>query len=202
MQQSGTIRKMDLGQFTLDFGVWWQTQPNWTKEFASDCFIVQIGCKMWLRQRQRDDPMINTISKTLEAQEKTHDIKQSPSMKIGTKPNARSWRNKLIEVTGCWTGHWTGHWWKVIGRSNQEARQQQALVAATGCWTRRCTKRWVAKWPDAGCQSPVNISKVLESSFRDRTRPVSADRTLVRVRSVAEKRDFVLNGYFLSMAYK
>ena len=55
---------------------------------------------------------------------------------------------------------------------------------------------------DAECQSPINISKVPESHFRDRTRPVSADQTLVRVRSVAEKRDFILNGYFLSGAYK
>ena len=55
---------------------------------------------------------------------------------------------------------------------------------------------------DVECQSPVNISKVLESHFRDRTRPISADRTLVRVRSVAEKQDFVPNGYFLSGAYK
>ena len=36
---------------------------------------------------------------------------------------------------------------------------------------------------DAGCQRSVNSSKVLESSFHDRTRPVSADRTLVKVRS-------------------
>ena len=36
------------------------------------------------------DVMIYTISKSLEAQEKTQDIKQSPSTKIGTKPNARS----------------------------------------------------------------------------------------------------------------
>ena len=54
----------------------------------------------------------------------------------------------------------------------------------------------------AECQSPVNISKVLESRFCDRTRPVSTDRTLVRVRLVVEKRDFVPNGYFLSGAYK
>ena len=55
---------------------------------------------------------------------------------------------------------------------------------------------------DAECQNPVNISKVLESYFCDRTRPVGTDRTLVRVRSVAEKRDFIPNGYFLSGAYK
>ena len=44
--------------------------------------------------------MINTLSKTSGAQEKTQDIKQSPSMKIGTKPYARSQRNELVEATG------------------------------------------------------------------------------------------------------
>ena len=34
--------------------------------------------------------MINTLSNTLEAQEKTQDIKQSPSMKIGTKQDVIS----------------------------------------------------------------------------------------------------------------
>ena len=50
--------------------------------------------------------MINTLRKTLGAQEKTQDIKQSPSMKIGTKPYARSRRNELAEATGRWTGRW------------------------------------------------------------------------------------------------
>ena len=63
------------------------------------------------------DPTINTISKTLEAQEKTQDIKQSPSTKIGTKPYARSRRNELTEVTGRWTRRWR----KVTRRSDQEA---------------------------------------------------------------------------------
>ena len=36
----------------------------------------------------------------LEAQEKTQDIKQSPSTKIGTKPDVRSQRNELTEVIG------------------------------------------------------------------------------------------------------
>ena len=43
--------------------------------------------------------MINTLRKTLEAQEKTQDIKQSPSMKIGTKPYARSQRNEVADAT-------------------------------------------------------------------------------------------------------
>ena len=51
-------------------------------------------------EKRHDDPTINTISKTLEAQEKTQDIKQSLSTKIGTKPNARSRRNMLDRVTG------------------------------------------------------------------------------------------------------
>ena len=46
--------------------------------------------------------MINTISKMLGAQEKTQDIKKSLSMKIGTKPDARSRRYELTEVTGRW----------------------------------------------------------------------------------------------------
>jgi hypothetical protein len=50
--------------------------------------------------------MINTSRKTLEAQVKIQDIKQSPSMKIGTKPYARSRRNELAEATGRWTGRW------------------------------------------------------------------------------------------------
>ena len=57
--------------------------------------------------------MINTLSKTLEAQEKTQEFKQSPSMKIGTKLYARSRRNEFTEVTGRWTsdrtlGKWLG----------------------------------------------------------------------------------------------
>ena len=35
------VRKMDPRPITLDFGVWWSTQPNWTNEFASNCFVVQ-----------------------------------------------------------------------------------------------------------------------------------------------------------------
>ena len=56
--------------------------------------------------------MINTIIKTLEAQEKTQDIKQSLSTKIGTKPYERSRRNELAEATGRWTG-----------RADEEAQQ-------------------------------------------------------------------------------
>ena len=51
--------------------------------------------------------MINILRKTLEAQEKTQDIKQSPSTKIGTKPYARSRRNELTVGTGRWTGRRT-----------------------------------------------------------------------------------------------
>ena len=50
--------------------------------------------------------MIYDISKSLEAHEKIQDIKQSPSMKIGTKPYARSRRNELAEATERWTGRW------------------------------------------------------------------------------------------------
>ena len=35
--------------------------------------------------------------------------------------------------------------------------------------------------PDAGYQSPINSREVLERLFPDQTRPVGADRTLVRI---------------------
>ena len=61
--------------------------------------------------------MINAISKTLGAQEKTQDIKQSPSTKIGTKPDVRSRRNELIEGTG-----------RCIGRSDAQDAAQDAPI--------------------------------------------------------------------------
>ena len=51
----------------------------------------------WLGRRRRGDLMINTSCKALEAQWKAQEVKQSPSTKIGTKPDARSRRNELIE---------------------------------------------------------------------------------------------------------
>ena len=44
--------------------------------------------------------MINTISKTLEAQEKTQDIKQSPSTKIKTKPDLRIAKKQMKKGLG------------------------------------------------------------------------------------------------------
>ena len=104
--------------------------------------------------------MINTLSKTLEAQEKTQDIKHSPSTKIGTKPDARSRRNELIEVTG----RWTGRWQKVIERSDQEA--QQTGVSSSD---RTLDRMLAANRPDAGQQSPVEHRKVPERRYCDRT---------------------------------
>ena len=147
--------------------------------------------------------MINTISKTLGAQEMTQDIKQSPSMKIGTKPYARSRRNELTEVTGRWR--------KVIGCSDHEARQQarpdaggrstgrrtaesgqvqrfQSGENATECVRWHVTGRW---------QRPISGSRLQRSG-----QPNTSGQDVIGVRSVAEKRDFVPNGYFLSGAYK
>ena len=107
--------------------------------------------------------MINTLRKTLEAQEKTQDIKQSPSMKIGTKPYTRSRRNELTVVTGCRTGRW-----------------------ASGSADRRLDPRPDAggNRPDVGQQRPIDYSKVPEQQICDRTRPVAGDWTLASVRSV------------------
>ena len=147
--------------------------------------------------------MINTISNTLEAQEKTQQIKQSPSTKIGTKPYARSRRNELIEATG---------------RTGEQARQTGVSSS-----DRTLDRTLAAKRPDSGKQRPIEYGEVPELRNCDRTCPVAGDRTLAvsdqcfavqrsgrpdasgqdnfSVRSVAEKRDFVPKGYFLSRAY-
>ena len=70
---------------------------------------------------------MNTIIKTLGAQEKTQDIKQSPSMKIGTKPYARSRRNGLAEATGRWKRDRTLDRW--LGR--QATGRKDRTLAAT-----------------------------------------------------------------------
>ena len=46
-----------------------------------------------------------------------------------------------------------------------------------------CDRTLRGERPDAGCQRPVDSSKVPERENHDRTRPVSADRMLVSVRS-------------------
>ena len=46
-----------------------------------------------------------------------------------------------------------------------------------------CDRTLRVERPDAGCQRSVDSSKVPERKNRDRTRPVSADRTLASIRS-------------------
>ena len=60
--------------------------------------------------------MINIIKQDLRSIREDPRYQANPSIKIGTKPYARSRRNELTEMTG--------HWRKVIGHSDQEARQQ------------------------------------------------------------------------------
>ena len=128
--------------------------------------------------------MINTSIKTLGAQEKTQDIKQSPSTKIRTKPYARSRRNELVEATGLWTGRWkhdrtldrwlsrqaTGRWRQPIGRRasafdrvQRGSRRAKLRPDASG-----------GRRPDAG-----SVRSVVRScnGRDDRTRPV---RTIQR----------------------
>ena len=102
---------------------------------------------------RRDDPMINTSSKTLGAQEKIQEIKQSPSMKIGTKPYARSRRNELTEATGRWTGG--------------SADRRPDAGPDTG-----------GNRPDTGHQRSIEYREVLGAQNCDRTGPVAGDRTL------------------------
>ena len=94
-------------------------------------------------------------------------------MKIGTKPYARSRRNKLTVVTGLWTGRWTSDQtlrsdagWR-LGRQ-ATGREDRTLVAT-----------------DRTQERSVRSSTVrLERHICDRTRPVVGDRTLDSVRSV------------------
>ena len=104
--------------------------------------------------------MVNTISKTLGAQEKTQDIKQSPSTKIGTKPYARSRRNELAEATRLWTGRWkhdrTPDRWlsrQATGRWRQPTRRRASASDRVQRGSRRVKLRPDAsggRRPDAG----------------------------------------------------
>ena len=130
--------------------------------------------------------MINTISKTLESQKKTQDIKQSPSMKIGTKAYVRSRKNELTEVTGCWTERW----YHSDRTPDQEAWQKQRPNVG----------------PDAGGRSigcrTAESGRVQRGSRATKMRPDASGQDVISVRSVAEKQDFIANDYFLSGAYK
>ena len=101
---------------------------------------------------------------------KTQDIKQSPSMKIGTKPYARSRRNELAEATG---------------RKDRtlEARPDAGPVARqTGDRTREPDAG--GNRPDAEMQRPIEYREVPGARNCDRTRPVAGDRMLASIRSV------------------
>ena len=69
---------------------------------------------------------------------------------------------------------------------------KQASSAATGRWTRR--------WRQIDWMRPVASDRALAVSDQLIVAPTVG--TTGRVRSVAEKRDFDPNGYFLSGAYK
>ena len=71
------------------------------------------------------------------------------------------------------------------------------------------TRRWRQIDQTQELQRPIEYKEVPDRRNCDRTRPVACDRTLdasgldvISVRTVAEKRDFSPNGYFLSGAYK
>ena len=120
------------------------------------------------------------------------------------------------------TEHWTGRWQK---RPNAGEKQpdalikrldKQASVAATGRWrqidrtqdsrVRSSTERFHSgenttrrvRWHVTGrWQRPISGSRLQRSG-----RPDTSDQDDLSLWSVAEKRDFVPNGYFLSGAYK
>ena len=148
--------------------------------------------------------MINTLSKTLGAQEKTQEIKQSPSMKIGTKPYARSQRNELADATGRkyrtldrWLGRQaTGREvWTLVAT---DRTQERSVRSSTERFQARKTATGRVRWQATGrCQHPIGSSRLQRSG-----RPDASGQDDLSVRSVAELREFDPNGYFLSGAYK
>ena len=116
--------------------------------------------------------MINTSSKTLGAQE----IKQSPSMKIGTKPYARSQRNELAEATGRWKhdrmlDRWLSR--QATGRKDRtlaatDQTQERSVRSSTERFQARETTtrrvRWQAteRW-----QRPIGSSRLQRSGRPD-----------------------------------
>ena len=104
----------------------------------------------------------------------------------------------------------------VTGRTGDTIHRHSSVFSVTG--RSRLDDR------SHGVQHPIESKEVPERRQRDRTCPIDDDRTQPRVRSahalqrsgrpdasgqdmisirlVAEKRDFIPNGYFLSGAYK
>ena len=124
--------------------------------------------------------MINTLRKTLGAQEKTQDIKQSPSMKIGTKPYARSRRNELAEATGRWTGRWkhdrTLDRWlgrQATGREDRtlaatDRTQKRSVRSSTERFQARETATGRVRWQATGrWQRPIGSSRLQRSGRPD-----------------------------------
>ena len=94
--------------------------------------------------------MINTISKTLEAQEKTQDIKQSPRMKMGTKPDARSQRNEL------------GRCDRMRPYEDQTRPISCSAIAGVSSSDQTLDRTLAVDRPDAGQQSPIEYREVPE----------------------------------------
>ena len=73
---------------------------------------------------------------------------------------------------------------EVNGGSNADRTLAQSPVSSFDqgdiVW---CDRTLRGERPDAGCQHSVDSSKVPESGFHNQTRPVSADWTLLNVRS-------------------
>ena len=112
--------------------------------------------------------MINTISKTLEAEEKIRYQAQS-------KHEDRNQAVRKIAKKRAHRGD------RTLDRM-LEARPDTGLVARqTGDRTQGPDAG--GNRPDAGTQRPIEYRKVLERHICDRTRPVAGDRTLASVRS-------------------
>ena len=124
--------------------------------------------------------MINTIRKTIGAQEKTQDIKQSPSMKIGTKPYVRSRRNELAEATGRWKRDRTLDRWLGRQATGRKDRTLAATDRTQSISVRSSTERFQAcetttgrvRWQATGRWPASDQLNRCVNGRDDRTRPV------------------------------
>ena len=143
--------------------------------------------------------MINTLSKTLEAQEKTQDIKQSRSAKMGTKSDTRSQRNKLGRGDRTWPYEDRTHLIScsvIVGISSSDRTLSEAVTGRDGRTTdaprssvRSCPKRFQS---GASMTERIRSSETKlgpESDQRALQRlvgPDTSNRDVISVRSLAE----------------
>ena len=136
--------------------------------------------------------MINTLSKTLEAQERIQDIKLSPSTKLETKPDIRSRRNELHRGDRTQPYEDRTRPISCSATASISSSDRTLRIQVTGCDddTVHChdnssalTGRWRVIDRMEELQRLIESREVPERRQHDRMRPINSDRTQRRIRS-------------------